>query len=256
MKRFGFLRFFIKHVIEAWLLYLLLLVASLYLIFFDNNRIVEGLCLSFIAAYIFFALNDLFVRYKKEKQGLCVSQGQFTGIVHSIQNSLRIIDVFPKKNGDCKDIPTDVQYFKDGKSKNFFVPAIEIMTELEAVKKHYNLIREQNMQLPVELMRDANLIMAKVDELINYLNSSIRYNKSNIKCTVKMYSSFECISKELQKLCNNVGKYYKIWKPSKLTLMTESEKEEYIKQNQETLKQIPAKLLQGYRLYKGTNRVA
>ena len=255
MKKYGFIVFLKRHMLEAWLLYVLLFIAVVCLTISSSCRIVEGLALSFIAAYIFFSVNDLSVRYQKERKGLLVSHTQFVHMVNNIQKSIDIIELFPKINDKCVCVPSNTQYFKCDDSKNFFCPKLEIKGNLDKAKKYINEIKEQNMQLPVDLLRDLNLISIQVDELQNYLKRAEEYANKNVEYEVVFTPSYEEIKDELEQLCKKIGKYFVLFKRKRWILMNEEEKNEYIKQNREILKTIPKQELIGKRIYKGTTRI-
>ena len=197
--------FFKDHFKQTWVAYILLIISILsicYMAKFINltatKRILEGFSLSYIAAFVFYCLVNLFPEYTKQKQGIISIRNELTNIVVDIRIILGIVKSFSNDNYKNINLPNNIVYLKvqNGNGKNFFNPREELNSYISSLHKELNSIKIKYCVLPINLIVMLNEIEKldigqKLKSLYNCLDKKYEANIHGFPdCFIKIEELF------------------------------------------------------------------
>lgn len=154
-----FFRKFLKtHFVKSRFIYVVLFFVVIYLIFSPQegnklNRIIEGMSISYIAAYIFYIFLNVMTEYFVQKKALLVNKEFLNAICSGIAEILSTIKLFSDENFSNIQIPDEIVYVKrKDNTKTFFVPRCHLEECFLQIEKNIkNINRFQYFSLPLEL---------------------------------------------------------------------------------------------------------
>ena len=129
------LLFWKDHFIQTFVAYIFLLISCIAIWLspqlkdFENlQKIIDGLSISYIAAFIFYYLINLFPEYTRQKQGIITIKNELNNIAMNIRDILSIFKSFSSDNCYKVNLPNSIIYVKekDSEWKNFFNPREEL----------------------------------------------------------------------------------------------------------------------------------
>ena len=256
MKKFN--KYFMKsHFMQNWLVYVLLVLAIVYLFITVNQsdlssffRVLENISLSYIAAYIFYLFVNLIPSYFQQKNALLTVEKELNHIVIDIFSILSILQTFSKDNYEDFFIPNAIVYLEDSNSKTFFNPRDELEDYTKRLNQELASIKTKYCLLPVDIIVTLNTI--EQTELQQKLKSL--YQSIDKKYTAKIYEFPECLY-ILENASYDILKYFnKSQKIEKYKIMNEEEVIQYKQEQQEVIPYIKAIEHRG-RIYKGSMRI-
>lgn len=212
MKNVFFKKFLKTHFNRYWLIYLFLIVNIIYLILepqhtTKSNRILEGISLSYIAAYIFFMLLNVVSEYFVQKEAISLNSDHFNSICRGITDILSITKLFSDGNFSNISIPNETKYLKYDDAKTFFNPREELSNCFSQIINSIDCILEvPNISLPIELNTVIIRIKKNCKELIQ--NFKILYNCLDDGYTTKIgIKDFSEYLLDLESECKLINEY-------------------------------------------------
>lgn len=249
-----------QHIKDYKIMYLSLLVAIIYVTCFiecqsNIHRIIEGICLSIFAAYLFFLFITVIPDFFNTKKALTISEENFRLIVIEAFDVFGILSVFSAKNYQDLQIPNNIQYMKYDNGQTFFNPREELKSKLNIIEHNIYEIHTGHLVLPIKLLEDLNVIQKKCKELSDYLNSSYICTDDNLSVDKIGKKDLSDIIKELRYSVDNIKSYFMFDIKQRLYyLMSELEIKKYNKMRADTMLSLPPNK-RGNRVYKGGTRI-
>ena len=259
-------RYFSNHRKANWLVYFIMSIFILYLFLdviyeftYKGSQIIEGVILSYISAYIFYLVLNVYVDYKKEKNSLTIKEGNLSSIARDINAVWAIIKCFSNSNFTTIKIPNKEVYLKYNNGKTFFNPREEIRMNINSIK---NNINEMSKKYFFELSYELNYSLNNIEKCIDELNEKLKvyydcFDKNYSFDKIGIRDLSECLD-ELYKECHLISCYVSInLKKYEYQELTPKEKNKYQQEIQDILlsKRIIKQVGFKGRIYQGGTRI-
>lgn len=258
-----FLKKFLRvHFSKYWLIYLFLGISLIYLFFSPQNsnkinRIIEGVSLSYIAAYIFFLFLNVVSEYFAQKESISVNHENFNTICVKITEVISIIKLFSNDNFENIIIPNEIKYVKYEDARIFFNPREELTNSFVQIENSIiSINKTSSLSLPLEL----DAIIVKIEKNCKELSQNL---KSLYDCLDKNYTAKIGI-KDFSEYLSDLENEYKLINQYLLThnhlrkyeFLSDSEILEYQNYRQELLHNPEVQRIAHHgRIYFGKNRI-
>ncbi len=250
------------HFSRYWLIYLFLGISLVYLFFSPQdskkiNRIIEGISLSYIAAYIFFLFLNVVSEYFAQKEAISVNRENFNTICVEITEVISIIKLFSNDNFENIIIPNEIKYVKYEDARIFFNPREEVTNSFIQIENSIMSINKlSSLSLPLEL----NAIIVKIEKNCKELSQNLKNlydcldKNYTAKIGIKDFSEYLLDLEDEYKLINQYLPTHNHLR--KYEFLSSSEILEYQNYRQELLhKPEVQKIAHRGRIYLGKNRV-
>lgn len=260
MKFNKFTELFLKdHFRQTWIAYIFLTISILSICYMSkfinltgSQRILEGVSLSYIAAYMFYFFINLYPEYTKQKQGIITIKNELINIVVDISIILGIVKSFSKDNYTNINLPNSIVYLKEQNSdeKNFFNPREELNSYIFSLHKELNNIKMKYCVLPIDLI----IILNEIEKLDIGQKLKSLYDCLDKGYEANIHGFPDCFIK-IEELFNKFEQYdvnprnVKIYR-----LMTEQEINKY-KEEIANIKSQVNYISHNGRIYKGSTRI-
>lgn len=258
-----FLKKFLRiHFEKYWLIYLILGISLIYLFFSPQdskkiNRIVEGISLSYIAAYIFFLFLNVVPEYFAQKESISINYDNFNTICIKITEIISIIKLFSNDNFDNIVLPNEIKYVKYEDARIFFNPREELSNSFSQIRNSIlSIEKNSSLSLPLEL----NITLVKIEKNCKEFSQNLKclYNCLDknymAKIGIKNFSEYLLDLENAYKLINQYLPTYNHLR--KYDFLSSSEMLEYQNYRQELLSNTEVqKIAHRGQIYFGKNRI-
>lgn len=262
-----FLKKFLKtHFVKNWIIYLVLFFIVFYLIFSPQdskklNRIIEGVSLSYIAAYIFYIFLNVIAEYSMQKKALSVNKEFLRIICSEIAEILSTVKLFSGENFSNIQIPEGIVYVKrkEDNTRTFFAPRQHLEECFKIIEENIeNINRLQYFSLPLELCETLVSIEKNSKELSQKLKRYYRYfdNGESDKITIGIKDFSEYLL-DLKNEYGGIKQYLFITNQiEEYVFLSKTEEDDYQNYRQEILKIMPIKPdISTKKVYRGKDRI-